>query len=102
MDELNTEACDIEETGGVTEQSEKPQTVCRDCSFSVYEGDTQTGCLLGNIEKLAENGAEIVESYDETGREFNVINDRLCVFWRHPQWEESPKYRRQRGISLMA
>lgn len=90
MDELNTEACDIEETGGVTEQSEKPQTVCRDCSFSVYEGDTQTGCLLGNIEKLAENGAEIVESYDETGREFNVINDRLCVFWRHPQWEEIP------------
>ena len=43
MDELNTEACDTQETGGVTEQSEKPQTVCRDCSFSVYEGDTPKG-----------------------------------------------------------
>lgn len=65
------------------------KTVCRDCCFAEYEEDTQIGCKLGKIDKFRETGSEIVEAYDEIGKEFYIINDRFCVFWREPDWKDS-------------
>ena len=45
--------------------SNEPETICRDCAFSVYDGDTQTGCLLGKIDKFDAQDTEILEVYDD-------------------------------------
>ena len=68
--------------------SNEPETICRDCAFSVYDGDTQTGCSLGKLDKFEEQGTEILEVYDETGKEFSVVKGRVCVFWRGGDWKE--------------
>jgi len=68
--------------------SNEPETICRDCAFSVYDGDTQTGCLLGKIDKFDAQDTEILEVYDETNKEFYVIKGRVCVFWRGGDWKK--------------
>lgn len=74
--------------------SNEPETICRDCAFSVYDGETQTGCSLGKIDKFEEQGTEILEVYDETEKEFYVIKGRVCVFWRGRDWKEKNKGRK--------
>lgn len=68
------------------------QAVCRDCSFAVYDDQTQTGCKLNKLDKFRERGADITEAYDETGRNFFIVEDRFCVFWRENGWEELPAW----------
>jgi hypothetical protein len=55
-------------------------TPCRDCCFAVYEGDTQTSCRFGRIEKYRKQGVEVKECYDET-KEFFVI-ETACLLHR--------------------
>jgi len=45
--------------------SNEPETICRDCAFSVYEGETQTACSLGKTDKFEEQGTEVLAVYDE-------------------------------------
>lgn len=61
-------------------------TPCRDCRFAVYEGNTQESCSINRIDKLRENGAEILEVYDGQEKEFFVINNKICVFHREKGW----------------
>ena len=75
------------------ESSNEAETICRDCAFAVYEGETQTACALGNLDKLEENGADIIEVYDETKKEFYVVKGRVCVSWRGSDWKEKHKDR---------
>ena len=75
------------------------KTLCRDCCFAVYEEQTQTDCKLNKIEKFRERGCLVTPAYDKTGKEFFIIEDRFCVFWRGLDWVESadskiPKDRR--------
>ena len=65
------------------------KTVCRDCAFAKYEGETQIGCKLGKLEKLRDLGETVVAAYDDTEKEFFIIQDRFCVFWRDPNWKDS-------------
>lgn len=51
-------------------------TSCKLCHFAKYEGITQTGCMLGRIDKFR-NHSEVIEAYDHD-KEFYVIKDRLC------------------------
>ena len=78
---MNTETKD-----GILEQGDKPQTACRDCAFAEFDGNSQTGCKLGKIEKFKQNGASVKEVFDETDKEYFVIDGRFCVFWRRPSW----------------
>lgn len=39
-------------------------TVCRDCVFASYEGNTQTGCRLGKLELLVANGGKPDSGFD--------------------------------------
>ena len=74
--------------------SNEPETICRDCAFSVYEGETQTACSLGKIDKFEEQGTEVLEVYDEEKKEFYVIKGRVCVFWRGGEWREKHEGRK--------
>lgn len=68
---------------------EDTKTVCRDCAFAEYEDVTQTGCSLGKLDKFREvGGCVIVPAYDEE-KEFFIIQDRFCVFWRSLEWGAS-------------
>lgn len=60
-------------------------TSCKNCVFSKYENDTQTGCLTGMLEKYKERDIEILEVYD-TDKEFFVINDRACISKRTEEY----------------
>jgi len=75
------------------QSSNEAETVCRDCTFAVYEGETQTACALGNLDKLEKQGADIIEVYDETNKEFYVVKGRVCVAWRGSDWREKHKDR---------
>lgn len=60
-------------------------TPCKNCCFALYEDITQVGCARNRIEKYQSTGVEIVEAYDEE-KEFFVIKNRLCPFYRDQKW----------------
>lgn len=62
-------------------QDRKIQTNCKACVFSVYDGNTQTGCLHNRIEKFQPN---VIEAYDND-KEFYVING-MCNLYRNSRW----------------
>jgi len=59
------------------------QTACKDCLFAVYDGNTQTDCSMGRIEKWREKDA-VIEAYDND-KEFFVING-VCNTVRQGNW----------------
>lgn len=60
-------------------------TACKDCVFSKYDKDTQIGCSLNKIEAFENIGVEIVPVYDDE-KNFYVISDRRCQFYRNGDW----------------
>lgn len=61
-------------------------TSCKDCAFSVYSDKTQTDCSVGMLDKYRDAGAEVVEVYDDSDKEFFVINNKLCTHHRDREW----------------
>tara|TARA_R110000824_G_scaffold401004_1_gene610246 strand:- start:77 stop:898 length:822 start_codon:yes stop_codon:yes gene_type:complete len=74
-------------------KSDEAETICRDCAFAVYDEETQTGCSIGKLDKFEEQGAEIIEVYDETNKEFYVVKGRVCVSWRGSDWQNKHEER---------
>lgn len=62
----------------------KLHTACKDCIFSVYDeaNKTQTGCMLNKLDKLKENGVQIIETFDDE-KEFYVLNNHACMSYRN-------------------
>ena len=60
-------------------------TSCKNCVFAVYENITQTGCHLDYISKYKNNGASILEAYDNE-KEFYVIGEKKCLGYREDSW----------------
>ena len=60
-------------------------TSCKACVFAEYEDLTQTGCNRGMIDKYRDAEVKILEAYDED-REFYVISNRLCPYYRTKAW----------------
>jgi hypothetical protein len=60
---------------------------CLNCVFAKYTDTTQTGCAADQLDKLKENGAEIVEAENGTF-EFYLIKNRLCMMRREKNWRE--------------
>jgi len=60
-------------------------TSCKACVFAEYDDMTQVGCSRGMLKKYKDVGANVVEAYDED-REFMVIENRLCPFYRTKGW----------------
>lgn len=56
-------------------------TSCKDCSFAVYEGKTQTGCAADRLKFFS-----MAECYDEE-LEFFVTKDSKCYMYRPQTWK---------------
>lgn len=67
-----------------------PKTCCAECCFARWNetGLLQTDCALGRLEKFAENGAEVLEAYNERA-DFFVISGRYCSGYRPKLWGEA-------------
>ena len=61
-------------------------TSCRDCTFAKYTKGTQVGCEFDRVQSYRDSGAEVLEAYDDNGKEFYVINDRICIYYRSNEW----------------
>lgn len=61
-------------------------TSCRDCTFAKYTKGTQVGCEFNRVQSYKDSGAEVLEAYDDNGKEFYVINDRVCIYHRNTEW----------------
>src|ERR1700732_684839 len=61
-------------------------TACRDCVFATRRQRTQVGCELDRLRKFAQEGAAILEAYDDSGGDFFVVSGRVCTAYRSPRW----------------
>lgn len=75
------------------------QTVCRDCIFAICDKNTQTGCSLNKIQPMVDAGCELVEAYDADGKEFYVIKNMICHWFRSKRWS---KYRKTKTVQSMS
>lgn len=67
-------------------------TLCRDCVFATFVGNTQFDCKLNRLKTLQQNGAELTLK-EENGRRFYSIN-RLCNTCRNGEWaKDKPPYK---------
>jgi hypothetical protein len=55
-------------------------TSCRDCKWSTWENNKQSGCSFDLIENYESAGVNVIEAEDGN-KEFNVI-DRICLYSR--------------------
>mgnify|MGYP003109108494 FL=1 len=78
----------LEKKEPLPENLEQLHTSCRECIFSVKEGQTQVGCEFDRIDLYKENGSHVIEAYDEFDNEFFVINNRYCLYRRTEEWAE--------------
>lgn len=58
---------------------------CKNCTFAVYDGKTQTGCVLGRTDQFRRLG-NLVEAEDEE-RQFFIVNGRICSAFNEAQSE---------------
>lgn len=56
-------------------------TSCRECKFSIFAGNKQTGCRFGLLEQYRDAGVTLLEGVDENEKEFYLI-DRICIYSR--------------------
>jgi|TARA_R110000824_G_scaffold55709_3_gene153306 hypothetical protein len=74
-------------------------TTCKDCAFAVYSGKRQTECSAGILDRYRNNGAEIIDVYDDNGKEFFVINNKLCSHHREKEWAK--KYSKSELLNIV-
>ena len=72
----------------MSENDKFMDTACKYCIFSEKQGNLQTGCKYGNLEKFKNAGCEIIEAEDQD-EQFFVIKNRLCMALRRSPWGES-------------
>jgi len=64
----------------------KSTTPCKDCAFSEYKDDVQTGCSAGRIEKFKELG-QVLGTRTSDGKTYDVVS-RFCNYFRTSKWHE--------------
>ena len=85
---------------------------CQNCVFAFtkghgpVDGETQTGCRLGRIEKFRERGTSVELKYDKWGSGFFIIN-RFCSANRNREWaaglsEEQQERKVREEVALAA
>ena len=64
-------------------------TSCKECIFAIYDesNKTQVGCKLEKLDKLKDNGVEVIETFDEE-KEFYVLNNHACMTYRNKLMED--------------
>lgn len=78
-------------------------TSCKNCIYAKFDENnkTQIGCEFDRIEKLKNNGINVIESYDDE-KEFYVLDKHACMAYREKEFlsngitlEESKKITRK-------
>lgn len=73
----------------MSEITEKPknivETVCKECVWAQYKGNTQVDCELGRLDRFRAQGTSVAEVYDDD-KEFFVIENRVCNSCRDSNW----------------
>ena len=64
-----------------TSNASTVRTSCKNCSFAIYDENTQVGCLQNRINTF---GKSVIEAYDND-KQFYVI-DRFCNYYRDTAW----------------
>ena len=72
-------------------------TSCKNCYFAEYKDKTQSGCKLNRLEKYRNLNANVVEAYDDD-KEFYVIQDKICVYYRNQEFIEELQLVDEEGI----
>ena len=72
-------------------------TSCKNCYFADYDCKTQTGCRLGRLEKYRNTSGNVVEAYDDD-KEFYVIQNKICVYYRNHEFIEEMQLRNEDEI----
>lgn len=62
-------------------------TSCKDCTFAVYDNNTQINCELDLINKYKNKETTIIEAYDEE-KEFFIVNQKKCIGYRNKKWSD--------------
>jgi hypothetical protein len=65
-------------------------TICKNCGFSQWDGNTQIGCSKNRLEILKAAGVEILQAYDDD-KEFDIVNGKYCIYSRSNSWIEKHK-----------
>lgn len=65
-------------------------TPCKLCIFANYNGASQTSCALNRLDLMKKHDIEILEVYDDE-KEFFVINNAKCLYWRYTNWPYADK-----------
>lgn len=60
-------------------------TSCKNCVFSIFDNNTQTGCFTKYLDRYRDNHEEILEVFDDN-KEFYVINNKKCLGYRENSW----------------
>jgi len=60
-------------------------TVCKNCVFSIFDGNTQTGCFTKYLDRYRENNEQVLEVFDDN-KEFYIINHKKCLGYRENAW----------------
>lgn len=84
IEKLSTEFQDVEAP------KQTITTSCKKCVFAEKEGKTQTGCSLGRLEKMIEQGVGHIEAEDLEENEFYVL-ESACFSYREEAWEIANK-----------
>lgn len=61
-------------------------TVCKECIFAEWEGDTQVGCRVGKLQDYRDQKIPVIKCYDAE-KEFYVIPGRRCMYMRTEDWK---------------
>lgn len=60
-------------------------TSCKNCVFSIFDNNTQSGCFADYLNRYRNKNEEIIEVFDDE-KEFFVINNKKCLGYRENSW----------------
>ena len=64
-------------------------TSCKECIFAIKDGNTQTGCELGRLEKFRKKEIDVVEAHDGEAEFYGLLT--WCNAYRREPWSIANK-----------
>lgn len=62
-------------------------TICKNCLFAVYDGETQIGCHFNRTDTVDKHPSyDLIEAEDEE-KQFYILNNHICPYQRTPSWQ---------------
>lgn len=75
---------------------ESIETLCKDCVFSIYDGDDQSGCEAGRLNSYR---PESIKEATDGSKNFYVVKG-VCPSYRPPEWGKADLERMRKELRL--